>query len=122
LRRFGVLLNDATLKQEAMTLGIYDGKGALTAQQKILAAQSAIYKQTNDAQGDFMRTSDGLANSQRTLSAEFANIQAQLGQKLLPLMEDFTNSLLDISDWVRRNPKAFSMISNGFRQHCNTSI
>jgi hypothetical protein len=113
LRRFGVLLNDATLKQEALNLGIYDGKGALTAQQKILAAQAAIYKQTTDAQGDFLRTSDGLANSQRTLSAEFANIQAQLGQKLLPLMEDFTQSLLSISDWVRRNPKAFSMIGNG---------
>jgi hypothetical protein len=113
LRRFGVLLNDATLKQEALNLGIYDGKGALTAQQKILAAQSAIYKQTTDAQGDFLRTSDGLANSQRTLSAEFANIQAQLGQKLLPLMEDFTQSLLSISDWVRRNPKTFNVIGKG---------
>lgn len=79
LRRYGVLLNDATLKQEAMTLGIYDGKGALTAQQKILAAQSAIYKQTNDAQGDFMRTSDGLANSTRTLSATFENLKAKFG-------------------------------------------
>jgi hypothetical protein len=38
LRRFGVLLDDATLKAEAMKLGIYDGSGALTAQQKILAA------------------------------------------------------------------------------------
>jgi hypothetical protein len=45
LRRYGVLLNDAVLRQEALTLGIYDGKGALTAQQKVLAAQSAI--QTN---------------------------------------------------------------------------
>ena len=113
LRRFGVLLNDATLKQEAMTLGIYDGKGALTAQQKILAAQSAIYKQTNDAQGDFLRTSDGLANSQRTLKAEFANVQVQLGQKLLPVMKEFTYSLLDISDWVRRNPKVFGFIGDG---------
>jgi hypothetical protein len=113
LRRFGVLLNDATLKQEALNLGIYDGKGALTAQQKILAAQAAIYKQTTDAQGDFLRTSDGLANSQRTLSAEFANIQAQLGQKLLPLMENFTQSLLNISDWVRRNPKTFNVIGQG---------
>ena len=113
LRRFGVLLNDATLKQEALNLGIYDGKGALTAQQKILAAQAAIYKQTTDAQGDFLRTSDGLANSQRTLSAEFANIQAQLGQKLLPLMENFTRSLLSISDWVRRNPKTFNVIGQG---------
>jgi hypothetical protein len=113
LRRFGVLLNDATLKQEALNLGIYDGKGALTAQQKILAAQAAIYKQTTDAQGDFLRTSDGLANSQRTLSAEFANIQAELGQKLLPLMEEFTQSLLDITDWVRRNPRTFGIIGDG---------
>jgi len=113
LRRFGVLLNDATLKQEALNLGIYDGKGALTAQQKILAAQAAIYKQTTDAQGDFLRTSDGLANSQRTLSAEFANLQAELGQKLLPLMEEFTQSLLDITDWVRRNPRTFGIIGDG---------
>jgi len=83
LRRFGVLLNDATLKQEALTLGIYDGRGALTAQQKILAAQSAIYKQTGDAQGDFMRTSDGLANSTRTLSATFQDMQAKFGAAFL---------------------------------------
>lgn len=83
LRRYGVLLNDATLKQEAMTLGIYDGKGALTSQQKILAAQSAIYKQTGDAQGDFMRTSDGLANSTRTLSATFKDLQAKFGAAFL---------------------------------------
>lgn len=113
LRRYGVLLNDATLKQEAMTLGIYDGKGALTAQQKILAAQSAIFKQTGDAQGDFMRTSDGLANSQRTLSAEFANVQVTLGQKLLPVMKQFTQSLLNITDWVRRNPQTFNVIGQG---------
>jgi hypothetical protein len=113
LRRFGVLLNDATLKQEALTLGIYDGKGALTAQQKILAAQSAIYKQTNDAQGDFLRTSDGLANSQRTLKAEFANLQVELGKKLLPQMKEFTYALLNISDWVRRNPRTFGIIGDG---------
>jgi hypothetical protein len=113
LRRFGVLLNDATLRQEALTLGIYDGKGALTAQQKILAAQSAIYKQTNDAQGDFLRTSDGLANSQRTLKAEFANLQVELGKKLLPQMKEFTYALLNISDWVRRNPRTFGIIGDG---------
>jgi hypothetical protein len=113
LRRFGVLLNDATLRQEALTLGIYDGKGALTAQQKILAAQSAIYKQTNDAQGDFKRTSDGLANSQRTLKAEFANLQVELGKKLLPEMKEFTYALLNISDWVRRNPRTFGIIGDG---------
>jgi len=86
LRRYGVLLNDATLKAAAMELGIYAGNGALTAQQKILAAQKVILEQTGLAQGDFERTSDGLANSQRQISAAVADAQAQLGQALLPVM------------------------------------
>jgi hypothetical protein len=114
LRRYGVLLNDAVLRQEAMTLGIYDGKGALTAQQKVLAAQAAIYKQTNDAQGDFVRTSDGLANSQRTLGAVLKNVQIELGTKLLPAIQEFSNSLVDISLWVQRNPETFTKIGKGF--------
>lgn len=93
LRRYGVLLNDATLKQEAMTLGIYDGKGALTSQQKILAAQSAIFKQTGDAQGDFMRTSDGLANSTRTLSATFKDLQAKFGAAFLEQAKTATQNI-----------------------------
>lgn len=104
IRRYGILLNDATLKQEAMALGIYKGNGALTAQQKILAAQSAIYKQSTDAQGDFLRTADGLANSQRTLSAEFKNFQIQLGQGLLPKMEQLYQSTLEINDAFRNMP------------------
>jgi hypothetical protein len=114
LRRYGVLLNDAVLRQEALTLGIYDGKGALTAQQKVLAAQAAIYKQTGDAQGDFLRTSDGLANSQRTLGAIFKNVQIELGTKLLPAIQEFSNSLVDISLWVQRNPETFTKIGKGF--------
>jgi hypothetical protein len=85
LRRFGVLLDDATLKAEALELGIYDGNGALTQQQKILAAESAIFKQTADAQGDFARTSGGLANQQRILRARLDNVTAQLGVQLLPI-------------------------------------
>jgi hypothetical protein len=104
LRRFGVLLNDATLKAEAMNLGIYDGSGALTAQQKILAAQAAIYKQTGDAQGDFARTADNLANKQRTLSALFKDFQIQLGQKLLPATTDFANGLVKISNAFSNMP------------------
>ena len=98
LRRFNVLLNDATLKAEAMKLGIYDGSGALTAQQKILAAQAAIYKQTGDAQGDFILTQDNLANKTRTLDALFKNLQVRMGQELLPAATDFANGLVKIND------------------------
>jgi len=84
IRRFGVLLNDAALKSAALEMGIYNGNGALTAQQKVLAATEVIFQQTADAQGDFSRTSDGLANQQRILKAQLDNVSATLGQILLP--------------------------------------
>lgn len=84
LRRYGILLDDATERQEAFRLGIYNGKGALTQQQRILAANSLIFKESTVAQGDFQRTSGGLANQQRILNAQLQDTQAQLGQYLLP--------------------------------------
>jgi hypothetical protein len=85
LRKYGVLLDDATLKAAATELGIYSGSKALTAQQKVLAAQKVIFEQTADAQGDFGRTSTGLAAQQKILGATLENIQTNLGQAFLPI-------------------------------------
>lgn len=87
IRRYGVLLDDATLRQKAFEMGLISStKNALTPQQKTLAAQAAIMEQTADAQGDFVRTSDGLMNSQRDLQAQWENMQIEIGEKLIPVM------------------------------------
>ena len=92
IRRYGILLNDATLKNEALALGIIKTtKEALSPANKVLAAQAAIYKQTSDAQGDFARTSDGLANSQRQLAANIEDVKITLGEALLPVALKFSN-------------------------------
>src|SRR5690606_9969958 len=49
-------------------------------------AQALIYEQTSAAQGDFARTSDGLANQQRILDAQMENLKATIGQALLPVV------------------------------------
>jgi hypothetical protein len=95
IRKYGVLLDDATLKARAATLGIYDGNGALNAQQKILAAQAEIFAQTADAQGDFARTSGGVANQQRILAAQFENVKARLGTALLPAFSSVLGFITD---------------------------
>lgn len=110
LRRYGVLLDDATLKAAAFELGIYDGNGALTAQQKILAAQKVIYEQTTLAQGDFERTSDGLANQQRILSAELDNLQAKLGEAFLPVVEAIIPKLTDLAGILAENSKTVIIV------------
>jgi hypothetical protein len=94
LRRFGILLDDATLRAKALEMGlITTTKDALTPQQKVLASQAVIMSQLGDAQGDFARTSGGLANQQRILSAEFANAKTELGERLLPIATKITSFL-----------------------------
>lgn len=84
IRRYGVVLNDLVLKQEALRLGIYDGTGQLTQQQKILAVNSELYKQMGVAIGDVERTFTGFANQSRYLQANLENVSATLGQNLAP--------------------------------------
>lgn len=64
----------------------------LTAAQKAQASYAIIMKDTALAQGDFARTSDGLANQQRVLSAQFTNMQAALGQALLPAVTSIVSA------------------------------
>ena len=93
LRRYGVLLDDAALKAEAMNLGIFDGSGKLTTQQKVLSAYEVILKQTTDAQGDFARTADGLANTQRILTAAVEDAKAEIGLGLVDAIETATSAM-----------------------------
>ena len=70
--------------------------GNLTAEQKVMAAQAAIIKQTTDATGDYARTSTSTANTQKTLAAEAENAQAELGQKLAPAVTYLRRSAIKL--------------------------
>jgi len=93
IRKYGILLNDATLKAEALDMGLYSGKGTLEQSAKVLASYKTVLKQSSDAQGDFTRTADGLANGQRTLTAEWDNAQVLIGEALLPVVTDLVKYL-----------------------------
>ena len=85
LKRFGVALNDVRLKEEAMRMGlITTTSGTLPIAIKTQAAYALIMKDTALAQGDFERTSDGVANKQRIIAAQFQDVSAQIGTALLP--------------------------------------
>lgn len=109
IRSYGVLLDEATLRQEALALGIVQTTTqALTPQQRVLAAEAALWRQTADAQGDFERTSGGLANQQRILAANMENLSATVGTAFLPAMTSLTEAgnelvtavLPDIGDMI----------------------
>jgi len=98
IRQYNVLLNEAALRSRALTEGIIETtEEALTPQQRVLAAYAEILAQTTLQQGDFSRTSEGLAGSTKILEAELENFRVEIGEELLPVVRDL---LPLIRGWV----------------------
>lgn len=92
LKKFGVSLNDTTLKIRAMKMGLIESTtDALTPAIKSQVAYAEIMRQTKLAQGDFADTSTGLANQQKILGAQFSNIKGIVGKALLPAFSAIMN-------------------------------
>jgi hypothetical protein len=96
LRKFGVFLDDASLRAEALAMKIYDGTGALSAQQKMLASYSLILKQTNVQQGDYLKYADTFGNATKTITKDLENLQVELGQAVLPALESLLPAVRDL--------------------------
>ena len=87
LRTLGVQLSAATVEQEAYRLGLAEVGAELTAAQKVQARYSLILEQTQSAQGDFARTSEGAANATKIIRAQIADAAADFGEALLPAVK-----------------------------------
>jgi len=94
LKTLGVNLNQARIQTKAFEMGLWDGTGAISAAAKAQASYALILEDTTLAQGDFANTSDGLANTQRSLDATFQDITAELGEALLPIMTELASFTL----------------------------
>ncbi len=93
LQALGVNLTAAAVQQRALEMGLASTTDALTPAMLAQARYSLILDQTKTAQGDFARTSDGLANQQRILDAQWKDMQATVGQALLPVVLGFTTAM-----------------------------
>jgi hypothetical protein len=98
LSRFGILMNEASLEAYALEQGIWDGTGAMTDQQKILARQGFIMDNLGAANGDAARTADSFANRMKTLRATLVNVAASIGNLLLPYAISLASKLQSLAD------------------------
>lgn len=98
IRNYGVLLDEATLKQRALDMGLIDStSGTLPPAIRMQAAYAEVLEQTSTIQGDFVRTADGAANAQRIAAAEFENAKASIGEGFLPIMQGVVGTLGDVA-------------------------
>jgi len=71
LKQLGILFNAAAVDAKALEMGLADVNGEISEGSKIMARNALIMEQlgAQGALGDFERTSGGLANQQRVLTA-----------------------------------------------------
>ena len=95
LRMYGIDLSAAAVEAHALEKGITDGTREMTEAEKVTARYSLLMQETTGVTGDFANTSDGLANQQRILKAEIENTRAEIGEKFMPIMQDFQSFILE---------------------------
>jgi hypothetical protein len=125
LRRYGVLLSEARVQQEALTQTGKTNVTQLTNQEKVLARVSLIMRDAQQASGDYERTSGGLANQQRELSKNIRNLQIQLGEALIPVVLKIvkrTNQWLENTENTDKVVAAFEGTLNVFVSTAEVTI
>jgi hypothetical protein len=84
LKRFGIALNDVTLKNKAMEMGFGKITGVMDPAIKAQVTYALVLEQTKLAQGDYARTAGGTANTMKTLQAKFEDAKVAVGDALMP--------------------------------------
>ena len=116
LQSIGVLMNAAAVETEALNMGLIEQGEELSEGQKILARHSLIMQQLGEqgSTGDFKRTSEGLANTQRILHARLKDLGITMGQVLLPIAEkmaDVTGRLITkFEQWSPKIKDVFNKV------------
>ena len=103
MKKYGVVLNATILKQEALNQKIISNKNqALDPAQKAQLAYELIVKSSNAALGDFIRTSDGFANSQKIMEGKVEDASAAIGNVFLPMMTALTKNVASAAGWFAK--------------------
>lgn len=100
LKKFGINVSEAAIKTFALNTGLIEVGDTMTEAQKIQARFGFIMQETAKTAGDFANTSDGLAGSQKKLSAAWEEAQVAIGEVLIPIMTDLVNLMIDIAKKV----------------------
>lgn len=98
LKKYGIVVNDNTLATEAARIGMKKSGATWDSAQKRQLSYNIIMKSTKAAQGDFARTSGGLANQTKILKAKFTDLKGTLGAKLLPVAVKVAGVLVKLVD------------------------
>ena len=100
LKKMGILITETTLKNSEYFKSLNKTWTSLTNVEKIQIRYNEILRQTTNAQGDYIETSEGFANQMRGLQETLKETGAELGKELIPLATDLVKVLTDLTSTV----------------------
>ncbi len=114
LRKYGLDLTQATLKEWAMKNGLDANIKSMSQAEKTMLRYQYVLANTTAAQGDFAKTADTWANQVRILKQSFEQLGSIIGTSLInafkPLVQTLNSVLLYVIDFAEKVTEALGTI------------
>jgi len=83
VKKFGVIINEVTLKEKLLAMGAKKVNGVYSEQDKTMARLQIIIGATSDAHGDLINTQDSWFNSTEKLQSLIVGLREEIGARLI---------------------------------------
>lgn len=114
LRKYGLDLTNATLKEWAMSQGLESNIEKMTQAEKTMLRYQYVMSRTAGAMGDFQKTQDTWANSLRTIKQLMQEIARTIGEALInalrPALLAFKNFLFSFIELAEKGLNALGKL------------
>lgn len=110
IERYGVSIKQVDVNARLAAKGQDKLTGASKKQAEQQARLDLLMKQTKDTQGQFARESDTAANKAQKNAAKWADLQAELGNKLLPVYVKLQERGMKTLDWLSEHQNLVSKV------------
>mgnify|MGYP003113769168 CR=1 FL=1 len=103
VRRYGIVITEASLQQEALRSKLVETNRPLTNQEKVQARLNLLLKGSKDAIGDAARTQESYANQVKKLNEQWKEFSEALGAEVLPIVTKLVGAMADLLGLLEGN-------------------
>lgn len=100
LKAMGIVMTEANLEQFAMAQGCEKTYKSMSQTEKVMLRYKYVMSMTTNAQGDFVRTGDSLANQSRKLGENIKQLGASFGKILEPTITSVISTINGLVSWI----------------------
>lgn len=100
LKKFGIVMTEANLEAYALANSYEKQYKDMDQAEKVMLRYAYVMDMTQSAQGDFINTSDGAANSVRVAKESLKEAAATLGEEVIPLVLPLIQHVTDLVQGV----------------------